>query len=101
MTRSPRATMCCNSLPLAGKMARLSNIRGPGVAGRVARRQGFFQAFPNLSLFSPRISKESFGDFVGFQGVAKTQNRKSVLAKYFVFSLGSKPIARRQTRLDR
>jgi hypothetical protein len=25
------------------------------------------QAFPNPSLFSPRISKESFGGFVGFQ----------------------------------
>jgi hypothetical protein len=45
-------------------------------------------------MFSPKISKESFGDFVGFQGVAKTQTAKSPLAKFFVFSLGSKSPSR-------
>jgi hypothetical protein len=84
-------------------MARLSRNSGARRRPRAsARRQAFFQAFPNLSLFSPRISKESFGDFVGFQGVAKTQNRKSALAKFFVFSLGSKsPSRAAKTRLDR
>jgi hypothetical protein len=36
---------------------------------------GFFQAFPNLGLFSPSFSKESFGGFLGFQGVASLLTR--------------------------
>jgi hypothetical protein len=40
-----------------------------------ANLQAFFQAFPNFGLFSPRISKDSFGGFVGFQMVAMDKNR--------------------------
>jgi hypothetical protein len=36
--------------------------------GTKATLQAFFQAFPNLRLFSPNISKEIFGGFVGLQG---------------------------------
>jgi hypothetical protein len=46
----------------------------------------FFQAFPNLRLFSPNISKESFGGFVGFQGVARVANRKSAFPNLFAAS---------------
>jgi hypothetical protein len=42
----------------------------------------FFQAFPNFRLFSPSFSKECFGGFVGFQGVAIDPNQKSP-SKYF------------------
>jgi hypothetical protein len=34
------------------------------------------QAFPNFRLFSPNISKESFGGFVGYQRVAIDPNKK-------------------------
>jgi hypothetical protein len=37
----------------------------------------FFQTFPNFGLFSPRISKDSSGGFVGFQRVAMDKNRQS------------------------
>jgi hypothetical protein len=42
------------------------------VAGLLA----FLQAFPNLACFAPSFSKQSFGGFVGFQGVASLQNPK-------------------------
>jgi hypothetical protein len=35
--------------------------------------QAFLPAFPNLRLFSPSFSKESFGGFVEFQRVARSQ----------------------------
>jgi len=38
------------------------------------RLQAFWQAFPNLSCFAPRISKQFFGDFVEFQGVTRVKN---------------------------
>src|SRR5271170_3181790 len=44
----------------------------------------FLQAFPNLACFCPSFSKESFGRFVGFQGVASLPNRKCGLSKSFV-----------------
>jgi hypothetical protein len=37
----------------------------------------FFQTFPNFGLFSPRISKDSFGGFVEFRRVAMDKNRQS------------------------
>ena len=44
--------------------------------GPVSPPPSFLQAFPNFRLFSPNISKESFGGFVGFQGLAIDANRK-------------------------
>ena len=49
-----------------------------------AASQAFPQAFPNLGCFGPSFSKESFGRFVGFQGVASLPNRKYGLSKSFV-----------------
>jgi hypothetical protein len=43
----------------------------------------FFQGFPNLRLFSPNISKGSFGGLVEFQGVARVANRKSPFPNLF------------------
>jgi hypothetical protein len=54
--------------------------------GTKATLQAFFQAFPNLRLFSPNISKESFGGFVGFQGVVRVANRKSAFPNLFAAS---------------
>ena len=56
---------------------------GRGVEGlrrrpeRSTGLQAFGQAFPNLSCFSPSFSKDSFGGFVGFQGLARLPNPKS------------------------
>src|SRR5271170_2631059 len=36
--------------------------------------QAFFQASPKLACFAPSISKQSFGGFVGFQGVTRVPN---------------------------
>ena len=52
--------------------------------GMRAASQAFLQAFPNLGCFCPSFSKESFGRFVGFQGVASLPNRKCGLSKSFV-----------------
>src|ERR1700739_1376664 len=49
-----------------------------------AASQGFLQAFPNLGCFCPSFSKESFGRFVEYQGVASLPNRKCGLSKSFV-----------------
>jgi hypothetical protein len=38
--------------------------------------QAFCQPFPNLACFRPRISKHSFGRFMGFQGVTRVPNPK-------------------------
>jgi hypothetical protein len=47
-------------------------VHGEQIAARgaSANLQGSFQTFPNFRLFSPSFSKESFGGFVGIQGVA-------------------------------
>src|SRR5271155_2779348 len=45
--------------------------------------QAFLQAFPNLSLFSPSFSKQSFGGFVGFQGVTRPPDQKAPLPNFF------------------
>jgi hypothetical protein len=66
-------------VPLAGWMpgwpgSRASAHRAEG--GEImARLLAFFQAFPKSGSFSPSFSKESFGGFVGFQGVASHQTR--------------------------
>jgi hypothetical protein len=39
----------------------------------------YCQTFPNFGLFSPRISKETFGGVVEFQGVTMEANRKVFL----------------------
>jgi hypothetical protein len=36
----------------------------------------FLQGFPKIRLFSPRISKECLGGFVGFQRLAIVANQK-------------------------
>jgi hypothetical protein len=51
-------------------------LPGRGAAQAEPPVQAFFQAFPNPSLFPPRISKEFFGGFVGFQGFAIDANPK-------------------------
>jgi hypothetical protein len=56
----------------------------PASRGRVPASKFFFQTFPNLGLFSPRISKESFGGFVGFQGVTHRCKPKAPFSKFFV-----------------
>src|SRR5277367_2002624 len=40
----------------------------------MARLLAFVQAFPKLGCFRPSFSKQSFGRFVGFQGVASLKN---------------------------
>src|SRR5271155_4912483 len=44
--------------------------------------QAFWQAFPKLACFCPRISKEIFGGFVRFQGVTRVPNLKSLLPNF-------------------
>jgi hypothetical protein len=61
----------------------------------------FCQTFPNFGQFSPRISKESFGGFVEFQGVKVDATRKSALSKFLSSAPLIEPVARSQTRLDR
>src|SRR5277367_2566529 len=43
-----------------------------------AASQAFLQAFPNLGCFRPSFSKQIFGRFVGFQGVASLKNLNDV-----------------------
>jgi hypothetical protein len=47
------------------------------------RLQAFYQAFPNLVAFSPSLSKDSFGGFVGFQGVIVAPNLNSPFSQIF------------------
>src|ERR1700722_3832174 len=62
--------------------------------------QAFFQAFPNPSLFPPRISKEIFGGFVGFQGFAIDANPKCPPPNFFAASPRKTPSRPdRQTKL--
>ena len=80
---------------------RHSEGRGDGVtrsSGRFQKCGGtraasklFLQAFPNLGCFCPSFSKESFGRFVGFQGVASLLNRKCGLSKSFVAARPFRP----------
>ena len=45
--------------------------------------QSFLATFPSPACFPPRISKESFGGFVGFQGVTRVKNPKCPSSKFF------------------
>jgi len=49
----------------------------------MAGLQAFWQAFPNSGCFRPRISKDSFGGFVGFQWVTRAKNSKCLLPNFF------------------
>jgi hypothetical protein len=49
----------------------------------MANGQTFLQTFPNLACFSPRISKESFGDFGEFQGLTRVPNPKDPYPNFF------------------
>jgi hypothetical protein len=40
--------------------------------------KSFSQGFPNLALYSPNFSKESFGGFVGFQRLAIAEGSNSL-----------------------
>src|SRR5271163_4110133 len=52
---------------------------GGSKGGRTkAASQAFLQAFPNLACFCPSFSKQIFGRFVGFQGVASLKNLSDV-----------------------
>jgi hypothetical protein len=51
--------------------------------GMMAASKAFLQAFPNLACFPPRISKESFGGFLGFQGVTRVKNPKCPSPNFF------------------
>jgi hypothetical protein len=85
--------MCLPCFPSPDRDARRFAQRQPGGsaagAAEVAESrqpQAFLQAFPNLRLFSPSFSKESFGGFVGFQGVARVAGvagHKVPLSKFF------------------
>ena len=49
----------------------------------MAASKAFWQAFPNPACFPPRISKENFGGFVGFQGVTRVKNPKCPSSNFF------------------
>src|SRR5271168_429960 len=61
-----------------------TDATGRSKGGRTkATSQAFLQAFPNLgcfrpSFFRPSFSKQIFGRFVGFQGVASIKNLNDV-----------------------
>src|ERR1700674_4869378 len=46
------------------------------------RPLAFFQAFPNPGCFVPSFSKQIFGRFVGFQGVASLKNLNDVFPNF-------------------
>jgi hypothetical protein len=72
----------------------------------MAASKALWQAFPNLSCFSPRISKQSFGGFVEFQRVTRVKNSKRPSPNFFaaLASLWSyfwrRPVAFRRVQLD-
>src|SRR5277367_2006154 len=68
---------------LLPQFGRRTAARSKG-GGIEADRQAFWQAFPNLACFAPSISKECFGGFVGFQGVASPKNLNDVPPNFFV-----------------
>ena len=56
---------------------------GSGCGDIMAGLLAFFQAFPNPGCFAPSFSKQIFGRFVGFQGVASLKAPKRCLSKFF------------------
>jgi hypothetical protein len=61
----------------------------------MANLLGFFQAFPNPGCFAPSFSKQIFGRFVGFQGVASLKNLNDVSSNFFVAPASLQPYSRR------
>jgi hypothetical protein len=76
------ATMVCIRRPRRWSNAFVAPASKGG--GMRAASHAFLQAFPNLGCFCPSFSKQIFGRFVGFQGVASLPNRKYGLSKAFV-----------------
>jgi hypothetical protein len=66
-----------------------------GGGTKAAASQAFLQAFPNLGCFRPSFSKQSFGRFVGFQGVASLKNLNDVSPNFFVAPASLQPYSRR------
>jgi hypothetical protein len=60
----------------------------------VAGLQTSLQAFPNPACFSASLSKESFGGFVEFQGVARVPNQKGAFPNLFVTPASFSPHSR-------
>ena len=79
---------------LLPQSSRRTAARSKG-GGIEADRQAFWQAFPNLACFAPSISKECFGGFVGFQGVASPKNLNDVPPNFFVAPASLQPYSRR------
>src|ERR1700761_7104888 len=55
---------------------------GNGSGGIMTPSKAFWQAFPNLACFRPRISKQIFGGFVGFQRFTREKNAKCPPPKF-------------------
>jgi hypothetical protein len=70
------ATMVCIRRPRRWSNAFVAPASKGG--GMRAASHAFLQAFPNLGCFCPSFSKQFFGRFVGFQGVASLKNLNDV-----------------------
>ena len=77
----PRSTPWCATISRRAGSAEPHCQRRAGL--RPPPAQAFCQAFPNLACFRPRISKHSFGRFVGFQGVTRVPNPKCPSPNFF------------------
>jgi hypothetical protein len=64
--------------------------------GTKAASQVFLQAFPNLGCFRPSFSKQSFGRFVGFQGVASLKNLNDVAPNFLRLPASLQPYSSRR-----
>jgi hypothetical protein len=69
--------------PLADLPFETGAAGGSKGGGTKATSQAFLQAFPNLGCFRPSLSKQIFGRFVGFQGVASLKNENDVSPNFF------------------
>jgi hypothetical protein len=71
--------------------------RGAVGGGEIkAASKTFLQAFPNPGCFCPSFSKQSFGQYVGFQWVTRVKNQKVPPSKFFVLSASFQPHSRRR-----
>src|SRR5277367_4970372 len=67
-----------------------------------AASQAFLQAFPNLGCFCPSFSKQTFGRFVRFQGVARLKNLNDVSPNFLWLAAPFRPPSgRRRTAFRR
>ena len=85
--------------PFPARRAPVRDRRGGREQRRAEQRrlsQAFLQAFPNLGCFRPSFSKQIFGRFVGFQGVASLKNLKEVSPIFFVAPASLQPYSRRR-----